>query len=787
MLKNSPFFRILPLGLILLNFPATVWAQQWDERLGSASIAIEEPGYHVWGSSPVIGPHGKTHLFAARWPLAAKFRPGWYTDCEIAHYVSEKPEGPYRFQDVVLRGSGRDGWARKAPHNPTIQKVGDHYALFYIANPGENFPASQQIGLLLADSPDGPWVKAGLDGLILATPDDPEIWSSQSVVGVNNPALLQHPDGRFFLYYKAMRKGDVRRMGVAIADQIEGPYHYYPTPLTSNQKTIEDGYAFVEGNRIYLITTDNAAGAGLLWQSEDGIHFDKAGQGYDRMETYFEPSVAQGTNIIRSLKFERPQVLLQGGRATHLFVAGGANTRGGEGTCSYVIPIATRNVSSIEAELPKPTPAQQIWQDCEVGVIFHFDISIVAGDYYANNSSRKVFDPLLYDPQKLDTDQWAAAAKAAGAQYAVFTATHFKGFLQWQSDLYPYGLKQAAWRDGKGDILADFVESCRKVGLRPGVYFSTHRNAYQKVWGHYVDWGKGKGSPEQAAFNRLAEKMTEEICMRYGDLVQIWYDAGVMLPHEGGPDVLPIFTKYQPNSVFYNSSKRLDHRWIGNEGGLAGEPCWATLPNLEIMTQAKDRDRQAWRKYLLHGDPLGSLWSPGMVDFPLRGAHGIHDWFWAPDHAGGIFSVEKLVENYYQSVGRNSNFLIGVVINPDGLVPDADAQRLAEFGAEIERRFSRPIAQTSSAGSTAELALDAPQAINHVVIMEDIAQGERIRRYRVEGLNLDNQWQVLCVGTSVGHKRIQNFPTATVRRVRLSVLQAVAPVKIRQLAVFAID
>jgi len=76
-----------------------------------------------------------------------------------------------------------------------------------------------------------------------------------------------------------------------------------------------------------------------------------------------------------------------------------------------------------------------------------------AGPHVKNNTSRKVFDTELYNPVKLDTDQWIESAKACGAKYAVFTATHFNGFMQWQSDLYPYGVKQAAWRGGKGDVV----------------------------------------------------------------------------------------------------------------------------------------------------------------------------------------------------------------------------------------------------------------------------------------------------------------------------------------------
>src|SRR5690606_26602116 len=96
---------------------------------------------------------------------------------------------------------------------------------------------------------------------------------------------------------------------------------------------------------------------------------------------------------------------------------------------------------------PVPTKGQQTWQECEVGLIYHFDISVAAGKHTSgNNAYKEVFDPKTYNPKKLDTDQWIEAAVAAGAKYAIFTATHFNGFLQWQSNAYPYGLKQAAWK-----------------------------------------------------------------------------------------------------------------------------------------------------------------------------------------------------------------------------------------------------------------------------------------------------------------------------------------------------
>lgn len=435
--------------------------------------------------------------------------------------------------------------------------------------------------------------------------------------------------------------------------------------------------------------------------------------------------------------------------------------------------------------LPRPTPAQVAWQDCEVGILYSFDMPIAArwakgdGDLFR---VWKTSDPNLYNPEKLDTDQWMEAAKAAGAKYAVFTATHFNGFMQWQSDAYPYSLKQTKWRGGKGDVVADFVASCRKAGIKPGIFFSTSHNVYQTVWNNYVDWGKGKGTPKQAAFNKVAEKMTEELCSRYGPLVQIWYDAGVKLPADGGPDVLPIFARYQPNSVFYNSMERSDHRWIGNEKGFAEYPCWATMPNRpgEISHNAK-----GWQKLLAKGDPDGTFWSAGMVDVPLRGSQGKHRWFWYPDEDYAAYPTEALVKMYYESVGRNCNLIFGEVITPEGLVPESDIKRLAEFGSEIKKRFGKPVAEMRGDGEIVELKLPQPGRIDHAVIMEEIAQGERIRKYVLEGMLSADRWEKLCEGQSIGHKRIEKFSPVEVTRVRLKVTQAVARPIIKSLAVYS--
>jgi alpha-L-fucosidase len=433
-----------------------------------------------------------------------------------------------------------------------------------------------------------------------------------------------------------------------------------------------------------------------------------------------------------------------------------------------------------ELSLCKPLPKQVKWQDAEVGVIFHYDLSLFRpGGWTGQASIHETYDPKVYHPTKLDTDQWIEAAQAMGARYAILTATHFNGFLQWQSDLYPYGVKQAAWKNGKGDLVKEFIESCHKYGIQPGLYMSCFRNAYWKVDQYKVNYGKG--GPKQQEFAKTCEKMVKELCSRYGELFQIWFDAGLILPEEGGPDVLPIVDTYQPNMVFYHNARRWEHRWIGNESGYAGYPCWARMPGKETWQMIKEKKIENRRKLLEHGDADGEYWSPGMVDTVLRD----HHWFWKPNTEDTIVPLDKFVGFYYSSVGRNANLVMGLTPDREGLLPEPDFKRCEEFGKQIKKRFDVPIANVAGQGAEVILELPEPTRIDHISVMEDIREGERIRAYKIEGLVPGNTWKTLCDGISVGHKRIQQFDPEEVSRVKLTTIKSVAKPLIKSFAVYS--
>lgn len=433
-----------------------------------------------------------------------------------------------------------------------------------------------------------------------------------------------------------------------------------------------------------------------------------------------------------------------------------------------------------------PKAHQLKWHKAEMGAVFHYDLHVFDGIRYGqgNNRINPIEDYNIFNPTALDTDQWVQAAKAAGCKFAILTATHETGFGLWQSDVNPYCLKAVKWREGKGDIVRDFVNSCRKYDIQPGIYIGIRWNS---IYGIHNFKAQGSGefaANRQAWYKQLCEKMVEEICTRYGDLFMIWFDGGADDPKGDGPNVLPIVTKYQPNCLFYHNIDRADFRWGGSESGTVGYPCWSTFPYpFSHSNYTETRDHQTLLK---HGDKDGAYWVPAMADAPLRGANGRHEWFWEPDDENNICSVATLMDMYEKSVGRNATLIMGLTPDPTGLLPVGDVQRLKEWGLEINRCFGNPLAKTAGLKKSLLLNLPKKSLVNYCLIQEDITKGEHIRQYKVEA-KVNGKWQVVCTGESVGHKRIANFDPIEATALRLTILQSVALPVIINFSAYSVD
>jgi hypothetical protein len=314
--------------------------------------AVETKGMHVWGSSPVIGPGGKVHLYVAQWPIDTQpdFN-GWYKDCEIAHYVGETPEGPFEFVRVAV--PDQDG-TFNSPHNPTIQHLDGKYVLCFIVNENSKL-STQRIVMYVADDLNDSWKPAAgaeKDGTILRKSAEPTDWNYSAKLGVSNPSLIKYDD-KYMLYVKSVIPNYT--YGVAVSDTLEGPYKNHPKKVTDGG--IEDAYAFVMDDSFYLLSRNfghikgGSHGGGILWKSDDGFWFPKKD-----VELSFKPLAHYiGTEDLKngtkyrppekvkdySGRLERPQILMVNGEPAYVYMATGISTREGYGSCSHVFRIKT--------------------------------------------------------------------------------------------------------------------------------------------------------------------------------------------------------------------------------------------------------------------------------------------------------------------------------------------------------------------------------------------------------------------------------------------------------------
>ena len=301
----------------------------WNNRLQYKGVILEDSEYNIWGSSPIWGNDGKVHLFTARIPMDPGFYHWWATS-QIAHYVADMPEGPFEFVEVLLKpGDAPMGeWDHGTHHNPTITRIDDLFVLSYHSCAGtvtDRRRDTIRIGMMTATDINGPWKKLGML-LDPPTPEESNVVTGEHYGFTDNPSLVKHPDGRFFLYYR-IKFPDLKggcTYGVAIADKLEGPYVHHPDRVVNNPTYIEDPYVFIREGQFYMLITDNLnpqGKQGMLLSSEDGLHFDYyQGQGFGVISDYIPADELPANPAdIPDGCFERPQLLFAGEEPTHLF------------------------------------------------------------------------------------------------------------------------------------------------------------------------------------------------------------------------------------------------------------------------------------------------------------------------------------------------------------------------------------------------------------------------------------------------------------------------------------
>ena len=418
----------------------------------------------------------------------------------------------------------------------------------------------------------------------------------------------------------------------------------------------------------------------------------------------------------------------------------------------------------------KPSPQQVAWQDMEMGAIIHFGTNTFLNREWGDGTAA----PGVFNPQHVDTDQWIEAAKSAGIGYVVLVAKHHDGFALYPTAQTDYSVKSSPWLGGRGDLVRMVSDSARAHGLRFGVYLSP----WDRRDPRYKD---------PAAYDKYYLAMLEELASHYGELTEFWLDgAGSAGRTYDFDTIIENLRTYQPNALVFADVglfKYADIRWVGTESGKVDFENWNVV------------DRAGYLR-----------WRPVEADTPLHTDH----WFWHPNDEASLKSVDELVKEYDQTVGRGAQLMLGLAPDNTGSLPAADVARLKEFGERIHQIYGNNLALRGKATTDTAAAFDGnantywqaaapssgdvtppiltveftqPTTFDRVVTMERFNDGQHITAYRIE-VEERGQWREVAHAQAVGHKKIDIFPAVTGTRVRLTLLDTNGPAQIREFQVY---
>ena len=427
---------------------------------------------------------------------------------------------------------------------------------------------------------------------------------------------------------------------------------------------------------------------------------------------------------------------------------------------------------------PTPNANQLRWQDMEMYAFIHYSLNTYTDQEWGFGNE----DPKLFNPSDLDCKQWARVCKQAGMKGIIFTAKHHCGFCMWPSAYTEYSVKNAPWKDGKGDVVKELEEACREEGLKFAVYLSP--------------WDRNHPEYGRPAYVEYFRNQLRELLTNYGEIFEVWFDGA-----NGGdgwygganetrkidrttyyewPETYKMIRELQPKCLIWNDgSDRGDLRWVGTEAGNVGETNWSLLYH----------DGEVPYQMLHYGVEDGDVWCPGETNTSIRPG-----WFYHDAENEHVKSLSKLMDTYYKSVGRNSTLLLNFPIAPNGRIHPNDSLRGIAFKKMIEDVFVKGniVFNLDTIDSKHYiLNFSAPTAFNRFLAEENIALGQRVKKFSLEAF-VDGEWQPLKDAlveegdglTTIGHRRIICFPTVTATKLRFTIIDSKAEPVIKKLCVY---
>ena len=400
-------------------------------------------------------------------------------------------------------------------------------------------------------------------------------------------------------------------------------------------------------------------------------------------------------------------------------------------------------------------------------------------------------DPAIFNPTELDCEQWVKAVKSAGMKGLILTAKHHDGFCLWQTEYTEHSMKNSPYKNGKGDIVKECADACRKHGIKFGFYLSPwDRNSKYYGTDEYNDY----------YVNQLTELLTN-----YGEIFHVWFDNACGEGPNGKKQVydfdryIKTIRKYQPNATFFND--RGGMRWCGNEAGSAAHAQWCVVP-YELCSIAEHKTDV---EPLMEGSlddirnsdvTLGSIsnimysraltFCPAETDMSIRPG-----WFYHENEEP--HSLDRLFDTYLRTVGGNTTFNLNIPPMKNGKFNEKDVERLKELGDKINNELGKNLAEDAEITENKKpdsyqtefiVKLKNKQPLKYIELAETIAEGQKVESFKIYSKNDDNLWNFEEHGTTIGSRKIVVLDDVETSELKIQITSARDTVKMDWVKVY---
>jgi alpha-L-fucosidase len=437
-----------------------------------------------------------------------------------------------------------------------------------------------------------------------------------------------------------------------------------------------------------------------------------------------------------------------------------------------------------------PSPRQLRWQELELTAFFHIGMNTFTNREWGDGKE----DPELFNPSHLDAGQWVKTAKDAGIKQVILTAKHHDGFCLWPSKYTEHSVKNSPWKNGKGDVVKEVADACHEQGVGFGIYLSP--------------WDRNSPLYGTDAYNDYFVNQLTELLTQYGRVDEVWFDGA----NGEGPNGkkqeydfdrwYKVIRKLQPSAVVAIMGP--DVRWVGTETGYGRETEWSVVPanNLDQLTvTAKSQHDITFKPQGdMRGDDLGGrdkiknatglVWYPAEADVSIRPG-----WFFHEEQNDKVKSAEKLMDIFYNSVGKNCVLLLNIPPDKTGLINESDAKSLQGWKKLRDETFKINLLKDASiecdngvnlksildddyntwfttrnkdTSAVITLNLKGSKTFDVLLLQENISIGQRVEKFILEYWD-GNDWKKAIEGTTIGYKRLLRFPAITADKVRLTI------------------